>query len=311
MGKDLPAPPVSLDGAPFGVLCTDEHGCCTHTNAAWQDICWLTLAESLGDGRTRGLPPTTARSSRTNGWPMQKAAGPSTLCSAFFARMASDATRGRAPGPCRAEPSAPSKMSPKPKRALNSCAAPLSCWIAPARSPAWAPGTSTCARARCAGAHRPTASTNARSTGGPASKTAWTTAPPRPGATPPTSCTPAASGWAWSAKPWSAHPPRGCCTASRPSGGRPWRACGNGCMRRVASRGLPVSLAHRDGAVLHTLMSAVVERDADGRSVRRLAVCEDISETVRRQAELVRSEPGLDGVQAGAGAGRPRCRPRA
>jgi PAS domain S-box-containing protein len=57
MGKDLPAPPVSLDGAPFGVLCTDEHGCCTHTNAAWQDICGLTLAESLGDGRTRGLPP--------------------------------------------------------------------------------------------------------------------------------------------------------------------------------------------------------------------------------------------------------------
>lgn len=53
-----------------------------------------------------------------------------------------------------------------------------------------------------------------------------------------------------------------------------------------------MSLAHRDGAVLHTLMSAVVERDADGRSVRRLAVCEDISETVRRQAELVRSEPG-------------------
>jgi PAS domain S-box-containing protein len=52
--------------------------------------------------------------------------------------------------------------------------------------------------------------------------------------------------------------------------------------------GMPVSLAHRDGAVVHTLMSGVVERDAEGRSVRLLAVFEDISETVQSQAELTR-----------------------
>ncbi|MEY3252758.1 MAG: hypothetical protein RL227_1731, partial [Pseudomonadota bacterium] len=43
-----------------------------------------------------------------------------------------------------------------------------------------------------------------------------------------------------------------------------------------------------DGTVVPTLMSGVVERDADGHGVRLLAVFEDISETVRRQAELTR-----------------------
>lgn len=53
-------------------------------------------------------------------------------------------------------------------------------------------------------------------------------------------------------------------------------------------RPLPLRLAHHDGSVVHTLMSAVVERDKAGRTVRMLAVFEDISEHIRSQAELAR-----------------------
>lgn len=53
-------------------------------------------------------------------------------------------------------------------------------------------------------------------------------------------------------------------------------------------RGWPLRLVHRDGSLVHTLMSAVVERDRDGPGGRLLAVLEDISESIQRQAELAR-----------------------
>jgi len=51
-------------------------------------------------------------------------------------------------------------------------------------------------------------------------------------------------------------------------------------------RGWPLRLVHRDGSYVHTLMSAVVERDDNGAGGRLLAVLEDISESIQRQAEL-------------------------
>lgn len=53
-------------------------------------------------------------------------------------------------------------------------------------------------------------------------------------------------------------------------------------------RGWPLRLVHRDGSFVHTLMSAVVERDREGPGGRLLAVLEDISESIQRQAELAR-----------------------
>lgn len=53
-------------------------------------------------------------------------------------------------------------------------------------------------------------------------------------------------------------------------------------------RGWPLRLVHRDGSIVHTLLSAVVERDGDGAEGRLLAVLEDISESILRQAELAR-----------------------
>jgi PAS domain S-box-containing protein len=53
-------------------------------------------------------------------------------------------------------------------------------------------------------------------------------------------------------------------------------------------RAVPLRLQHRDGSIVHTLMSAVADREPDGRGVRMLAVLEDISESIRRQAELAR-----------------------
>ncbi len=53
-------------------------------------------------------------------------------------------------------------------------------------------------------------------------------------------------------------------------------------------RALPLRLAHRDGGTVNALMSAVVERNEQGRVVRLLAVFEDVTEAMRRQAELDR-----------------------
>ena len=43
--------------SPLGVFATDTHGACTYTNAQWQAIYGLTLAQSLGDGWVLALHP--------------------------------------------------------------------------------------------------------------------------------------------------------------------------------------------------------------------------------------------------------------
>jgi PAS domain S-box-containing protein len=54
-------------------------------------------------------------------------------------------------------------------------------------------------------------------------------------------------------------------------------------------RALPLRLAHADGSVVHTLLSAVLDRSGVGETgPRLLGVFEDISEAIRRQAELAR-----------------------
>lgn len=53
-------------------------------------------------------------------------------------------------------------------------------------------------------------------------------------------------------------------------------------------RALPLNLLRADGHVVHTLMSAVIERNAAGRLQRLLAVFEDVTEAIRQQAELDR-----------------------
>ncbi len=53
-------------------------------------------------------------------------------------------------------------------------------------------------------------------------------------------------------------------------------------------RGLPLTLAHRDGSAVPTRLSAVVERGPDGLTRRLLAVFVDDSEVLRRRAELAR-----------------------
>jgi PAS domain S-box-containing protein len=45
------------DSSPFGVFHTNAAGACTYTNASWQQIYGLTLAQSLGDGWSRQLHP--------------------------------------------------------------------------------------------------------------------------------------------------------------------------------------------------------------------------------------------------------------
>ncbi len=63
-------------------------------------------------------------------------------------------------------------------------------------------------------------------------------------------------------------------------------------MRRACEPGglqlHPVRLRHRDGSTVHALLSANVERDAAGAVQRVLAVYDDVSEDVRRRAELAR-----------------------
>ena len=45
------------DASPLGVFATDAEGACTYTNARWQAIYGMTLAESLGHGWARTLHP--------------------------------------------------------------------------------------------------------------------------------------------------------------------------------------------------------------------------------------------------------------
>ena len=46
-----------VDRAPFGVFRTDATGACIYTNAEWQRIYGLSLAQSLGDGWAHGVHP--------------------------------------------------------------------------------------------------------------------------------------------------------------------------------------------------------------------------------------------------------------
>lgn len=48
---------VLSDNSPVGVFATDKQGACTYTNARWQAIFGLSLAESLGDGWAAVLHP--------------------------------------------------------------------------------------------------------------------------------------------------------------------------------------------------------------------------------------------------------------
>lgn len=70
------------------------------------------------------------------------------------------------------------------------------------------------------------------------------------------------------------------------------KAYADALMRRAQQPGglqlHPVRLRQCDGGVVHTLMSATAERDADGRVLRVLAVFDDISADVQRRAELAR-----------------------
>ena len=45
------------EASPLGVFATDAQGACIYTNARWQAICGLTLAQSLGDGWAAALHP--------------------------------------------------------------------------------------------------------------------------------------------------------------------------------------------------------------------------------------------------------------